>query len=416
MMLFAIALSLRVFYVLEVPQGKLVGDAYEYDTIAWHLVQGAGYSIEQNIPASKRAPGFPFMLALIYFMFGHSYAAVTVFQSLIGAATCILIYYIARMIYDERVARASGLLMCFYPIIIAYTNLILSETLFIFLFSSTIFLFMKSDYGEKRIFLLASGFFLGLTTLTRATTVLYPFVLALVIFLVKTRKPVLKSAMVFAVFIISMIPWTARNYREFNIILPVCNGGGINIYYTAYMACGYTFEEAMDVISTKYERLKTSHPFCEDKYKKFVDIQLDKVLKKEGMQLIRDNIGRYSLLVVRRPLRLWWSSFSSVLGVDRPLRDYVGTRDYMRISVRVGLLAFHAAVLLLALVGMYKSLQVWKTALLLLMTILYFNMHILFDFCNRLVLPVYPYLFIFAVAGIYYLKDNLSVLVVKKEK
>src|SRR5438094_207403 len=90
--LFALALSARLLY-----QAAIVGmetpprdDALQYDEIGWSLAQGGPFEAGDGT-RSHRAPAYPFLLAGIYAVAGHSWAVARILQALIGASTCLLL-------------------------------------------------------------------------------------------------------------------------------------------------------------------------------------------------------------------------------------------------------------------------------------------------------------------------------------
>jgi len=119
---FVIALILRLSYVLFFPQSEIESDALQYDTIGWNLASGDGFSLELGMPTPVRASVYPFFLSLIYFIIGHSYVVVRLAQAIIGALTCLLIYWLGKEIFDEGVGRVASLIVAFYLVPISYTG------------------------------------------------------------------------------------------------------------------------------------------------------------------------------------------------------------------------------------------------------------------------------------------------------
>src|SRR6476620_5987086 len=68
-----------------VPIQSIAGaDGVEYDQFGRNLATGKGYVRENGRPTSFRAPGFPFVLALLYSMTGISYPAAYISFALWG--------------------------------------------------------------------------------------------------------------------------------------------------------------------------------------------------------------------------------------------------------------------------------------------------------------------------------------------
>ena len=212
-------------------------DGYEYDRLALDLVRGEGYRNEQGQPSAWRAPLYPFFLAAVYKIAGHSYLWVRIFQALLSAATVFFIFLSARVLFGEKAGWCAGVLAAFYPPFFAYdfsSPAIATETLYtfflvFFFYALARFLQFRSVWAA-----LAAGFALGLASLTRpvplALAVLLPFILGL------ARMPLrpllgftFLSALSFAAI---LAPWTFRNYKTFHAFVPVSTIGGANFYLT----------------------------------------------------------------------------------------------------------------------------------------------------------------------------------------
>ena len=80
------------------------------------------YAFQPGIPTAHRTPIYPLFLSGVYFIFGHSYLAVRIMQAIIGALTCLLIYWLGKEIFDEGVGRVVSLIVVFYLVPISYTG------------------------------------------------------------------------------------------------------------------------------------------------------------------------------------------------------------------------------------------------------------------------------------------------------
>lgn len=404
LLMFALAFALRAACVVGFPLRTVVDDAYQYDTIGWNLASGAGFSMQPGVPTPERAPGFPFFLSLVYSVFGHSLLLATLAQALLGALTCLLIYYIAGRLFDERTALAAGWFACLYPVSVAYTGLLLSETLFTFLFVLSVYLFVRSGDGEGKTWLALSGAALGLTTLVRATTILFPSAIFLALLLSGTGRPLRKTTLFLLAFALAILPWTARNYARFGVFLPVATGGSTCLYATGRMTEGVPYSTGFHELPGKWKEFESSKEF---KLAPEPRVAFDRQLKAEGMKKIKSRPFRYFAIVLKRLPKYWLSSHSSVFGVDKPLGEYYAKGEYFPIFFRAALILFHGGILLLAGLGMFWSLGSFKNWAVLLLIPLYFNMHAFFDMCPRYFVPMYPYLFIFCAAALFRLRERV---------
>jgi 4-amino-4-deoxy-L-arabinose transferase-like glycosyltransferase len=147
-------------------------------------------------------------------IFGHSYAAVKIAQSLLGALTCLMIFLIGQRLFSRKVGVIAATLAAVYPFLVLYAGFLLSETLFVFL--STVFLYalvrLRERYASKWVAL--GGLVLGMMNLIRPVTLLVPALLffwAWIEFGAK-RKAVVIASLLAIWMMVPILPWTVRNY------------------------------------------------------------------------------------------------------------------------------------------------------------------------------------------------------------
>ena len=122
-LIFLLALLLRVAFIIFYDHGKMLQnqlyapDEYSYDQIAVNFLNGKGLVTDDGLYA-RRGPVYPLFLAIIYFIFGHSYVAVRFIQAIIGSSTPLLIFFIAKKLVCIEIAIiASWLSFLYYPFI-----------------------------------------------------------------------------------------------------------------------------------------------------------------------------------------------------------------------------------------------------------------------------------------------------------
>jgi 4-amino-4-deoxy-L-arabinose transferase-like glycosyltransferase len=386
-----LALAVRLVYAVGFAPRGLYGDALEYDTIAVNVAGGHGFAMTPDVPTPVRAPGYPFFLAAVYRVFGHSPYAAVLAQALLGTVNCLLAFLIAGTLAGGGAALTAALLYAVYPVGVAYCGLLLSETLFTTLFLCSLLLFLRSRRGERALPLAAAAFLLGLATLVRPTTMLFPGAFALA--MLPDWKRTLRGALITALFFAAAIaPWTLRNYRRFGVFMPVATGGSICLYATGEQAAGITQDYSFDD-AIKARTALTAGGWQPGGLQP--EIAADRELKAEGLAMIRGHLRSYCALVLRRMPKYWFSSHSSVFGVDLPLGEYRAAGRYLPVAFRLGMIGLHLALAALALYGMFLWRASFGAWAVLPLTLVYFNMHALFDMCPRYLVPVYPYVLIF---------------------
>ena len=231
-----LALALRLVYALSVDlipadASGVDMDAVEYDHLGWSIAQGGGVVDRYGDPTSYRFPGYLYFLGIIYFIFSHHHIAALIVQAFLGTLSPLLIYFTARQILEEKTSRIAGLLTAVYPVFIYYVGWLMTENLFLLLLNLLIYLTVSlgRDAGWKKLVFM--GFLVGLLSLTRGVGL--PFLGLIPLYVLLRLKGdfgsrLVKAALVFIAAIITLIPWTVRNYVTYGqIMLPSSEGGAI---------------------------------------------------------------------------------------------------------------------------------------------------------------------------------------------
>jgi 4-amino-4-deoxy-L-arabinose transferase-like glycosyltransferase len=168
---------------------------------------------------SERMPGAFFLFELLQRVTGQDLFFVLVFQSIIDSFTCVIIFNCAGLI-NKKYQLYTGLFACFSPLMIIISSQILSDTIFLFAFSSCLFFLLKFIYKNESYYsLYLSSLFLGLSTFIRAATFPLIFLSIPIIYLVirshtSSNKKIFISLIFFV--LISLIP---VSYRWVNNII-----------------------------------------------------------------------------------------------------------------------------------------------------------------------------------------------------
>lgn len=235
----AIALWFRLDFVLGVDV-PLHSDMASFDARAMSILQHGQFAVGGDqigfAASTYRPPFYPLFLAGIYAIFGHSQLPVYIIQALLGTLTVALTYWLAHNMLDntpvwirEAAALSAMGLVATYPSIVAYSGILLSETLFITLLMTALLgIFRLTQPGAKKFTAILTGMVLGLSGLTR-TVGLPVSLIALLIFLIARRVSWTSAILVVVTALLMIAPWTLRNYAEFGRYVFVDNAAGINM-------------------------------------------------------------------------------------------------------------------------------------------------------------------------------------------
>jgi hypothetical protein len=110
-------------------------DSRDYLVLADSLVVGKGY-VHAGEPEIFRAPGYPFFIAPLRWLFPDSVVPIIVVQIVISCGSLILLWRLASLSFGEAVAKWAVAIQACSVVSIVFANKVLSETLFTFVLLS----------------------------------------------------------------------------------------------------------------------------------------------------------------------------------------------------------------------------------------------------------------------------------------
>ena len=260
-MVFLIALAVNFYPILRSPVRirhgyGYFGDSYLYLKLAYNLYEGHGFSGTDDggalglphperpptyEPSVTRGPVYPVFLCVVYKVFGSREAMasrdtwhvnwdrVRVVQCVLNAVTCLLVFWIARVIRPESfwAALTAALIyaFCFYNVF--YTRALLSESVTTFILTGFVLLGVLALKTNRVSWWLASGALFGVTMLSRAEYILFPLVFGgYIVWVYRDRGWLgIRNAILFVVAALCIVaPWTIRNYCASRRLVPVSVG------------------------------------------------------------------------------------------------------------------------------------------------------------------------------------------------
>jgi 4-amino-4-deoxy-L-arabinose transferase-like glycosyltransferase len=233
-----------------------VWDERDYDRLAVNLLRHHQFAYEPGHPISLRPPLYPAVVAAVYRIAGEgSYPAVRLLQAGLSLLTIVVLYSLGAELESRRVGAWLAGLYAFYPSLLVYNNLLLSEVLFTTLVCATCLALVRSFRLGSIPMLMLAGVLLGLAALTRSVLWLFPVALgtALLATWPGNFGGRLRAVGALTVaFAVTLLPWAIRNLRLEGTFQAVDCMGGRNLMMGNY---DYTpMFRAWDAISEAGER------------------------------------------------------------------------------------------------------------------------------------------------------------------
>ncbi|MEA1907574.1 MAG: glycosyltransferase family 39 protein [Euryarchaeota archaeon] len=386
--IFGISIILRLFYVI-IFQTMIFSDASAYNTMAIGLISGNGYG---GGISSYWPPGQPFFLAAIYTVFGYSPQMACIFQAVISSLTCIVIYYIGKMVFGRKVGAISGLIAALYPTFIIFCGDLRSETLFIFLSGLSVLFLLRTldDFSARSISIAGVSF--GLAMLVRPAIMgLAPLVCIWIVLSSKDRKKNLMRSITFCIVLMAVIsPWMIRNYNVHHQFVLVSTNGGVNLWLgnnadATGMACNYLKNETM---------LWTIWNTSDD------EVEREKLFYEKGFLFIRENPIDVLRLDIKKFSYLWGFPLH-FFGMHLNDMFINPIPKWLFIVLAPLTILPYIALLPLAIIGVVFYQNWNKSTYLLILIIFYYTLiHSVILAETRYHLQIIPYLIVFAAYGI----------------
>jgi 4-amino-4-deoxy-L-arabinose transferase-like glycosyltransferase len=221
-----LAFLLRFAWVLvygrvDPPAGG-VNDTTFYEFTAASLAKAGTYTGLDFHPTAGWPPVFPFLVSLLYRVFGVHLRLGLALNVVLSTATVVLIYLIAERVFGRREARVAAAIFAILPGPLYMTGLFLSETMFIFELVG--FLALVVFVPERPWKPPMLGVALGIAALTRGEGFLMLAIPLAAWWGVYPRRAWLqRSALVVALMLLTIAPWTIRNAVVLDAFVPVSN-------------------------------------------------------------------------------------------------------------------------------------------------------------------------------------------------
>lgn len=377
-----LAFTLRLLLIIALPQ---LGDPNSMDTanylhLARSLLESGRFEMWAK-PTAYVAPVYPFFLAGIFKIFGENLFVVKIIHVVLGSASVLFVYFLAKRCTRPVMALLAALICAVHPELVGITGFIYTETLFIFLLLATLLLAAQALATKKPVHFFVAGALLGLTTLCRGVTVQLPIFFLAVMMLSSQRWWWLRRwAFVVAGMVVTMLPWTLRNYLHFRVFLPVATGSGDVLWTGNYLEFDgeYRYEQTQKKL-----------------FEVAGDVDLitrDRILLADAKRMIWAEPVSHAWLFVRKIFRYWLRVYEDVPHGEARQRNWL---------VFGALFVTHYTMLVLALQGLRQCHWRAETVKMLLAFVCYYTLvHAATLAVARYRIPLLPLLSIAVASGL----------------
>ena len=398
-LILVVALAARSLWVAYAPSdpmdGRVFSDPVFYYYSAAHMAEGGGYI--QPLTSADTAywpPGYSLLLTGLFKLLGARVSIAWGVNIVLGALTCVALYYLGRLVAGQRTGVVAGLLLALFPGHVFFSSLVLSEVTFAFLVVVALLLAALASRrtGKRAVWLLLLlGATIGAAALVRGQG-LFLIPLGALFWFIQTgwqralRWTALATVAAFAV----IAPWTVRNYFVMHDFVLISTNIGGNLYVGNFEgATGHMVPGAGEWAKEPYAHLSPEKQ----------EVAMSNRLLREGLKFMFTHPGREVELTASKVRGLYEDDEEALRGI--PNRQAGETIPRAGLIARVAD-AYYFAVLALAGVGLLVWLRRPRGALVLpLLAVAVFTLGQLPFFTDpRFHYPTLPAFALLAAAGL----------------
>ncbi len=233
MALLAFMIAMRILYLVEF-QGNYVksADSAELIELAKQIAEGDFFLKGQSLTFS---PLYYYFLGIIFSVFGENFTAVLAFQFLLGLISGVLLYFLARELFDKLTALFTLFLYAFYSLILLYEGQILDASFSILAPTAFLFFLHRAEVRDRLIYWFFGGLCMGLFALSRPNVMLFfPAALLWAYFIHGRERSKRKRAVSMGFVLLGItccfMPFSIRNLIITGEPVLVTTHGGINFF------------------------------------------------------------------------------------------------------------------------------------------------------------------------------------------
>ncbi|MGC1276523.1 MAG: glycosyltransferase family 39 protein [Planctomycetaceae bacterium] len=425
LVILAAALTLRLVAAIGVQshldatgrQFLLAGDAEGYWMLAGRLAVGDEYAVYDPPRRVLRMPGLPLLLAGVRVVTGDSLLAVRVVLACVGTAACAAVYLLGRTLDSEKTGLIAAALATCWPVLIGFSVLVLSETLFALLLTLSLVatarlvkrrpvatgitsVLRERGTGESSatvaskpmhlvLWAVLTGIGISAATYVRPTWLPAAAVVPAVYWFWagRTRASALAGVLIVVAAAMTIAPWTIRNRIVTGRWIPTTLWVGPSLY---------------DGLNPNATGASDMRFFDEDRLlDRMTEYEMDREYRQRAWEFAVENPERVVALAFAKMWRYW--------------RPWPGAEQFSTPLAQVAVAAYYLPMLVLAAIGGWtRRRDVWLVGLSVAPLLFFSLVHCVFVGSLRYRLPAeYPLCMLSAVGLQWFFPQRASTSVGK---
>jgi hypothetical protein len=312
----ALRLSFAVYSALHIPENTWAF-GYEPGSIGRSIAVGDGFSSpfrEPSGPTAWMMPLYPFLLALVFKMFGvyslNAALAIFTLNSVFSALTCIPLYLIAKSCFGRIVGYLAAIGLAVYPVALFHVGHIWETSLFTLLATCMLawLLSLAKEFSFRNA-LLYGGFNGFIALVNPVIIAFFPFA-AMWLFTQSDAPKKQRFRLIGTVFIamiVTLMPWIVRNYTVFGQLILRSNFG-------LELRLGNSPEAWTADKARRMAPWSMRHPAISEqeflRYTSLGEVEYMNRAFNDAVAFIQDNPDQFLWLSLQRMEQFWFNDFS----------------------------------------------------------------------------------------------------------
>ena len=356
-----------------------------------------------------QGPLYPYLLGSLYTLTGPNLVIPRLLQCLLGAFTCVLVWRLARDVFDRRVALLAAGMTSIYSMSIFYEGSLLIVNILPPILLGLLIMMIRVDRQPSWKRWLWVGLLIGAATLARPNMLLYLFFAIGWLLFISWRRLAVPETLVMLIalgagFALLVGPSALRNHAVADDWVMISASGGMNFYNGNNPAAS-----GVHKVPPIFDRSQADDPIEQNLiYKAYAERALGRELKASevsdywfgrGFEYVRENPGEWAALL--------WKKFRLFISAHEPWnnRSIIVTRQFSWV-LGLPLLTF-GVMAPLALLGMLLGVKRIRALLPLYAAVgVYVATCVIFFMLSRYRQPAVPILLIFASFAVFWLVDE----------
>jgi 4-amino-4-deoxy-L-arabinose transferase-like glycosyltransferase len=400
---FIIAVWIRlIFFTLNyniLTQIPTATDSFGYYERATNLSVYQTYTFpEKDHEVAFWTPGYPFLMFVLFKIFGIKISAVLLVQILIGSASLTLLYLLIRQNISHVYEKYIKILLLLFPDFILYDVQMLTQCLFNTVLLIVFYLLYNHKWKQYKYALIA-GFALGYAILIKSVATFILFLLTIYIILY-AKKYWKQGLILIFTTVLCVLPWSIRNYALTGKFVWVHTNTQWNFYLGNH-------QQSAGAYGGKSSYLY-DHTFLEG----YTELEREKIckarawafIKRHPFEALKNNLLKISRTFSPRGAWALYQTGNSKTGVDFSVYNTIPNNTFIQWYS----LPFLFLVQMFGILGVFAAIQnIQKHYWILMPYFAFLGTFFFFVTGTNYVYLALPYLVYLAVLGFVNFKKNL---------